>query len=256
MPYLMDQAALDELNAASSHLDDCCVRLGEYPHHLYRDGVKYVVVRALYTCLNEAKAREDTSALTHLHMHETDLRRLVADEQSRGTFNGRIVGRSTAIMTAEQEQPVTVPRWSPSLPTTWTETNLNRSFLIDMLLRALYNRSRATGQELSTHLGVFYAVISPLLDELRAVEQLDIAGQRGFGDINYEYVLTPRGVQAVNDALQKTSYAGVCPVPLADYVAACKHQTIKQVVVTRLNIRRAFGDLIISEPVLNEVGPP
>ena len=70
-----------------------------------------------------------------------------------------------------------------------------------------------------------------------------------------EYVLTPRGVQAVNDAIQKTSYAGVCPVPLADYIAACKHQTIKNVVVTRLNIRRAFGDLIISEPVLNEVGP-
>ena len=185
MPYLMDQAALDDLNAAPSHLDDCCVRPDEYPHHIYRDGVKYVVVRALYTCLNEAKTRQDNSALTHLQMHETDLRRLVAAEQSRGTFNGRVVGVSAAAVKSEREMVPTAPGWSPPLPTTWTETNLNRSFLIDMLLRVLYNRSRSTGQELATHLGLFYGVISPLLDELRAVEQVDIAGQRGFGDINY-----------------------------------------------------------------------
>lgn len=251
MPFLMDQASCDELNAQPTHSDDCCVRPGEYPHHVYREGIKYVVARALYTCLNEAKARQDGSALNHLQMHETELRRRVADEQQRGTFNGRIVGVANG---SQEEAPPTV-LWSPTLPTTVEQAGLNRSFLVEMILRVLYTRSRATGQELSTHLGLFYGVINPILDELRAVEQVDIVGQRGFGDINYEFALTPRGVQAVNDALAKTSYSGVCPVPLNEYLAACKHQTIKNVVVTRLNIRRAFGDLIISEPVLNEVGP-
>jgi hypothetical protein len=44
-------------------------------------------------------------------------------------------------------------------------------------------------------------------------------------------------------------------VPLEKYIKAMGFQTIKNVVVTRRSIRQAFSDLIISEPVLNEVGP-
>ena len=90
---------------------------------------------------------------------------------------------------------------------------------------------------------------------LRGQELIDIAGQRGYGDVNYEYVLTPRGNQAAADALLKTMYAGPCPVPLENWIESVKAQTVKNVVVTRKNIREAFQGLVIDESILNQVGP-
>jgi hypothetical protein len=78
----------------------------------------------------------------------------------------------------------------------------------------------------------------------------------GLGDINYEYVLRPpRGPRAVEDALKKTEYSGPAPVPFNAYVEAVKAQTVKNITVTRRTIRQAFSDLVISDAVLNEIGP-
>ena len=70
----------------------------------------------------------------------------------------------------------------------------------------------------------------------------------------YEYVLTPRGNQAAADALPKTMYAGPCLVPLENWIESVKAQTVKNVVVTRKNIREAFQGLVIDEALLNQVG--
>ena len=123
------------------------------------------------------------------------------------------------------------------------------------MLRVIYNASRITGAMIAQHLRLFYGVVDPLLSELRRAEYIDIAGQRGYGDVNYEYVLTPRGSQAAEEALLKTQYASIAPVPLDDYIASVSAQSIRNLVVTRRTIRKAFADLVISDAILNEVGP-
>jgi len=50
-------------------------------------------------------------------------------------------------------------------------------------------------------------------------------------------------------------YSGPCPVTLDEWIASVKAQTVKNVVVTRKNIREAFQGLIIDESILNQVGP-
>jgi len=50
-------------------------------------------------------------------------------------------------------------------------------------------------------------------------------------------------------------YAGPCPVTLEDWIKSVKAQTVKDVVVTRRNIREAFQGLVIDESILNQVGP-
>ena len=253
MRFLVDQASYDQLLARTDHTTDCYVRPGDYLHHMYVDGIKYVIARALYQCINEAKAKNDVEALAHLQIHEEDLRRLVAEAQTRGTLN------STSVLGAplpnDDGKPTHVNTWSPPLPTTVETTGLNRTLLTENVLRTIYNKSRATGADISQHLRLFYGVVEPLLQELRRAEYIDIAGQRGYGDINYEYVLTSRGAQAVVEAMQKTQYNGPCPVPFNDYINSVRQQTIKHVVVTRRNIRQAFSDLVMSEAILNEVGP-
>jgi len=253
MHVLMDQESYDALLARQDHPADCYVRPGEYLHHMYRNAVKYVVAPALFAALAEAQERNDREAIAHLSMHASQLREL--------TSAAELAGRSEPThMLGDLEPGDELPRsartsFMPVEPTTWEETGMNRSFLIEMILRTIYAKSRATGHEIADHLRLSYRVINPLLEELRVSQHVDIAGTHGFYDSSYEYFLLSRGTQAVTEALQKTQYMGPCPVPFNNYVEAMRLQTIRNVVVTRRSIRQAFEDLIISDAVLNEVGP-
>lgn len=94
------------------------------------------------------------------------------------------------------------------------ETGLNRTFLTEHLLRVLYNRGRMTGRELADALCLYYRIVEELIQDLRRVEQIDIIGQKGFGDINYEYVLTPAGRRRPRRPCRRPSTPGRPPCPL------------------------------------------
>jgi hypothetical protein len=217
--------------------------------------VKYVVAKALYECINQAKAANDSDALLHLHFHKEDLERTIADARQKelDLRTTRVLG--DAPPTDAEAMPILENSYIPPMPTTIEETGLNRTLLTEQFLRVMYNKGRATGGELAEALALFYGIVDVLIRELRDQDFIDIAGQRGYGDINYEYVLTPSGFRAANDALVKTQYAGPCPVPIKTWIESVKTQTIKNVVVTRRNIREAFADLIVDESILNWVGP-
>lgn len=93
MRFLLDQQSYDELLARTDHTDDCYVHAGEYLHHMYVDGIKYVVARALYDRLKEANTNGDAEAVRHLQMHRQHLEVLVGDAQRSGTLAGaRMLG--------------------------------------------------------------------------------------------------------------------------------------------------------------------
>lgn len=253
MRYLLDQESYEEMMSRTDHSNDCYARPKRYLHHLYRDGVKYVVARALHVCLQEAREENDIPAIAHLQMHINELQQLVAEAKQAGTFhNATMLGEAPP---TDDGAPPNTNSFIPPMPGTAEETGLNRTLLNEMILRVIYNKSRITGAALAEHLQLFYGVVEPLLNDLRRAEYIDIAGQKGYGDFNYEYVLTSKGNQAANEAMLKTQYAGAAPVPLSAYVEAVRAQTIRNVVVTRRNIRKAFSDLIISDAILNDVGP-
>jgi hypothetical protein len=191
----------------------------------------------------------------HLLFHKETLERLIAEAQNKGVDlrNARIVGDPAP--TDNESMPRLSNKFTPRLPETIEQTGLNRTFLYEHIIRVVYNKGRVTGLELSDELKLSYGIIDVLLKELRGQEMIDIGGQRGYGDVNYEYILTPRGIQAAPDALLKTMYAGPCPVTLDDWIKSVKAQTVKDVVVTRRNIREAFQGLVMDESILNQVGP-
>ncbi|MCA0354846.1 MAG: ATP-binding protein [Chloroflexi bacterium] len=253
MRFLLDARSYDEMKARNDHTPDCYVRPGEYLHHMYVDGIKYAVARALYDCLKEAREQNDYEATRHLNMHKQQLDALVAEAQASGKLSGaRVLGGDVP---NDDGSAPSGNSYHPKVPTTIEETGLNRTQIQDQLLRVIYNRSRVTGMELAQEVRLFYSVVDPVITQMRNSEYIDIAGQRGFGDTNYEYILTPRGSQAAEDAMKKSNYSGPAPVPFEQFLESVKAQTIKNMVITRRNIRKAFSDLIITDQVLNEVGP-
>jgi hypothetical protein len=255
MRFVLDQRSYEEMLERRIHPRDCYVRGQEYCHHLYIDGVKYTVARAVYAGIKEAQAKNDTDALLHLNMHVQDLERLIQEARMRGENVANLRTLGDPPPSEEEARPQLNNSFNPPLPQTIDETGLNRTFLTEHLLRILYNKGRATGRDLADAMCLFYAIIEQLLADLRNVEQVDIIGQRGYGDINYEYALTPRGQEAAAAALAKTQYTGPCPVPINDWIESVKAQTVKNVKVTRRNIREAFDGLVIDESILNMVGP-
>jgi hypothetical protein len=255
MRYLLDQRSYEEMQCRTLHSRDCYVRGTEYLHHLYIDGVKYTVARAVYACYKEAQSRDDGDAVLHLGMHVADLEQLIGEARARGENVAalRILGDPPP--TAEEARPQLNNSFLPPEPQNMAETGLNRTFLTEHLLRVLYNRGRMTGRELADATCLFYRIVEEVLQDLRKVEQIDIIGQRGFGDINYEYVLTPRGMEAAQQAMRKVQYVGPAPVPLDSWIASVQAQTVKNIKVTRKNIRDAFDGLVIDDSILNAVGP-
>jgi len=148
------------------------------------------------------------------------------------------------------------PSFTPPIPTTLTDLDANPSFVDEMVIRTLYFNGTISGGQIAMELRVpFFGIISLVLEQLRRQELIDIAGQVGLGDAGYLYTLTSKGQQRAQDILTKTAYAGPMPVSLNDLIASIRAQTIKNVTVTRQNIRKAFSDLIISDSMFAYIGP-
>ncbi|HEY1380335.1 MAG TPA: ATP-binding protein [Gemmataceae bacterium] len=241
MRFLLTPEHYQEMRSRTDHTPDCYVRPGQYLHHLYLDGIKYVVAPALAECLQDAQDRNDNEALHHLLLHQTQYDQLATQVLRDG---GNL---DDLKMLGDPPPP---PRDS-------TETGLSDAFLFEMVLRTIYNRGRLTGSELAGDLKLNYGVLGPLLPLMRKQGLIDIVGQKGGGgDANYEYeIKPPKGSLALQDALAKTSYSGPCPVTFDDYVESVAAQTIRSLVVTRRSIQKAFQDLIITPEVFNEIGP-
>jgi predicted ATPase with chaperone activity len=256
MRFIIAREFYDQMLEQDYHLPDCYVRPGEYLHHMYIEGVKYVVVPALEECLKQAEERNDAEALRHLSLHKSHYDKLHAEAMQNGDLEG-----VTLLGDPPPDIEEAVPKISnPYLPrpaTKWEDLGLPQPFLFDLILRTIYNRGQLTGGELAQDLRVPFNTISPVLQQMRKQTLVDIIGQRGSsGDASFVYeIKPPKGTAAVQDALAKTSYVGPAPVPFADYVEAVMAQSIKKLIVTRLSIQRAFEDLIISDAVFNEIGP-
>lgn len=238
------------------HPADCYVRPGEYLHHMYIDGVKYIVAPAVLEGLQEAEAKGDKEAIDHLRLHKVHYEMLMADAARYGSLDGvTLLGDPPP--TEDETAPPTGNQFLPRSPSTWEETGLELPFLFECVLRTIFIRGQITAAMLADEMTVPFAALNPVLQGMRKQTLIDIVGQKGnSGDASFVYeVKPPKGTAALQDALDKTTYVGPAPVPFADYVESVLAQTVKKITVTRRSIRKAFEDLIISEASFNEIGP-
>ena len=245
-----------QMQQMEHHSSDCYVRPGQYLHHMYIEGVKYVVAPAVIECLAEAEAAGDGEAVAHLRLHKLHYESLLADAQRFGSLEGvTLLGDPPP---SDDDAPAAPGnQFLPRAPSTWEDCGLELSFLFDSIMRAVYTRGQITGGELAAELAIPFAVLNPVFQSMRKQMLIDIVAQRGAsGDASFVYdIKPPKGTAALHDSMDKTSYSGPAPVPFADYVESVMAQTVKKLVVTRRSIRKAFEDLVISESSFNEIGP-
>ncbi len=151
---------------------------------------------------------------------------------------------------AEQLEQIEDP-WRPRTPTTLDDLGVPRSLVQDLVLRRAFADGRTSTVRLSEALAISPIVVTSLIEELRALRYLEVQGLDGR---DYLVALTDLGREQANERMKLSRYVGAVPVSLEDYTAMVERQrALPQ--INRASMRRAFADLVVSDQLLDELGP-
>ena len=161
------------------------------------------------------------------------------------------------VATARAPQRASTASLSPFLrePSNVEETGLELSFVADLVLKVIYFNSMITAQAIvDTVCLPFFNIVDRSLTLLKREELIEVVGSSGFGELAYQYLVTPKGANRANDVINRGGYVGPAPVTLEAYKEVIRSQSIGNVKVTPSDVRRATADLIIPEEVLDTLG--
>jgi len=157
------------------------------------------------------------------------------------------------------EPPVATGAVSPvdlPAPRTIEEAGLSLDLLTQLVLKTLFFSGELTGAELGRRLGVAFGVIEPALEFLRQQRHTEVVAGTLLAGSSYRYRITTDGRSAAAHFLQQNQYVGVAPVPLPQYQRYMRaHRAATRHVVTRESTRARLSHLVISDAVLDEIGP-
>jgi len=147
-----------------------------------------------------------------------------------------------------------VPR--PMAPQTVEESGLSVDLIQQLLLKTLHFAGELRGTELARRLGLQFSVLEPALEFLKVEHQIEVAGGAMVGQASYRYRITDAGRVRAVLFLEANHYVGVAPVPFAQYRRyMLDFQRAAPRSATRDRVRDAFSHLVISQHVLDQLGP-
>lgn len=140
-------------------------------------------------------------------------------------------------------------------PTSVEQTGLDLAHIADLAMKFIYFHNQITAQTIADEMCLpFYNVVDKALMVLKREELIEVAGSNGFGELAYQYSITPKGVVRVHQILERTTYVGPAPVTLDHYKAVIKQQAISDVRVGPADVREAMSDLVLEEHVIDAMG--
>ena len=144
----------------------------------------------------------------------------------------------------------------PAAAQTLEASGLTLNLILQLTLKSLYFAGELTGSELSRRLGLEFPVIAPALELLKGQHQIEIVGGGLVGGVSYRYRISDAGRTRAALFLETSHYVGAAPVPLAQYQAYMNAwRAAAPRGATRERVRQAFSHLVISDAVLDQLGP-
>ena len=157
-------------------------------------------------------------------------------------------------MTTITAAPEVVP--FPVAPQSVGEAGIPLDLILQLALKTLHFSGELSGTDLSRRLGLEFHVIKPALDLLKTQQQVSIVGGGFVGGASYRYRITDSGRTRAALFLESSHYVGIAPVPLAQYQAYMHaYRAAAPKVASQERVRRAFSHLVISDSVLDQLGP-
>jgi hypothetical protein len=144
---------------------------------------------------------------------------------------------------------------APACPRTLAETGLTMWAVADLVMKHLHLQGNLLGVELARQMRLPFQAVEESLRYLKDERCLEVTSGDLIGPASYRFTLTEFGRRRAQMAFEECRYVGPAPVPLRDYVAQCRRQTVAGIECHEERLIEAFGEFIIREGLLEELGP-
>ncbi len=141
--------------------------------------------------------------------------------------------------------------FNPSIPQNFNDLGISEALILDLVLRRMMIEGFSSLGSLSRALRLSQPIIDLAFKHMRSQQLVEVKGMTGN---DYNFTLSAAGKQLASERFQVSQYAGACPVSLKEYHAAVKGQSAK-VNVDRQTLRDSFSDLVVTDRMLDQLGP-
>lgn len=144
----------------------------------------------------------------------------------------------------------------PPQPRQLVDTGLSPVMMRDILLKTIFRMNKELVSDIAKIICLPVPLTQELVDQARQQKFLEATGTLHATSGNeMGYQLTDAGKSRALDALSQSEYYGAMPVPLADYSAQMKRQSVRDIKMTRPDLLKGMGHLILPEDLIDNLGP-
>jgi hypothetical protein len=144
----------------------------------------------------------------------------------------------------------------PPQPRTLAETGLSLVMLRDIVLKTMFRMNLDLVSDLSRVICLPVPLTQELVDMSRGQKLLEATGTlHATSGTEMGYQLTDAGKARALDALSQSEYYGALPVPLADYAVQMRRQSVRDIKLTRPDLLKGMGHLILPDDLIDNLGP-
>src|SRR6185369_3412652 len=139
----------------------------------------------------------------------------------------------------------------PIVPDRIEDLGVPRSVVADLVLRYLWLHGSGTLARLNETLKLSFPVLETLFHQFRNQQLLEVKGMTGN---DYSFTLTASGRAQASGRNEVCQYVGPAPVSIQQYQKVVKAQAA-HVRLSRESLRSAFDDLVLTDALLDQLGP-
>jgi len=145
---------------------------------------------------------------------------------------------------------------APPAPRTISEMQIPVVMMRDILLKTMFRMNVEQASDVARAICLPLPVTQELIDMGRDQNLIEATGTLHASSGNeMGYQLTDSGKARALDALAQSEYYGAMPVPLDVYREQVKHQSIRNIQITRDQLTGAMGHLVLPPDLLSNLGP-
>jgi len=145
---------------------------------------------------------------------------------------------------------------APAPPRSLTDVGLNPVMMRDILLKTMFRMNLDLVTVIARVICLPSTLTQELIDTARTQRLLEATGTLHATSGNeMGYQLTDAGKARALDALAQSEYYGAMPVPLSLYGEQMKRQSVRNIRLTRTELMRGMGHLILPPDLIDNLGP-
>ena len=158
----------------------------------------------------------------------------------------------TLVPSGEVAQSAVDGEFVPREPQSLKEAGLNPNDVFPLILKFLFLHGNSSGAKMAGQVKLPYTLLRPVLDQLKT--DLLIGHKQSAGVSDYEYELSPKGVEQARIHLSRSTYCGAAPISLAEYKKSIIRQSIKNLKPTFDDVTNALSDLEVTKLQVSQLG--